>query len=61
MEKSHSFHSVIVPAEHVVTIECFINGGCTTRKSVIVLCVIYTQREHYQCNEGCMHSISGIK
>ena len=32
MEKSYSFHSVIALANHIVTIECFINGGCTTRK-----------------------------
>ena len=43
MEKKYSFHSVIIPANHVVTIECFIiNEGCTTRKPVILLCVIYT-------------------
>ena len=41
MGKSYSFHSVIVPA-HIVTIKCFINKGCTTRKPVILLCVIYT-------------------
>ena len=29
MEKSYSFHSVIVPANQVVTIECFTNEGCT--------------------------------
>ena len=41
MEKSYSFHSVIVPANHVVTIERFINEGCTKRKLVILLCVLY--------------------
>ena len=43
-EKRHgeelSFHSVIFPGNHIVTIECFINEGCTTRKPVILLCVI---------------------
>ena len=42
MENSYSFQSVIVPANHVVTIECFINEGCTTRKPMILFCVIYT-------------------
>ena len=42
MEKSYSFHSIIVPTNPVVTIECFINQGCTTREPVIILCVIYT-------------------
>ena len=28
------------PVNHVVTVECFINDGCTTRKPVILLCVI---------------------
>ena len=49
MEKSNSFHSVIVPANHIDTIECFINEGKkkqetrnkATRKQVILLCVIY--------------------
>ena len=36
MEKSYSFHSVTVPANHI-SIECFINKGCTTRKPAIVL------------------------
>ena len=31
IEKSYSFHSVIVPANHVVTFECVINEGCTTK------------------------------
>ena len=44
MKKSYCFHSVIVPANHIVTIiiECFINEGCTTRKPVILFCVVYT-------------------
>ena len=42
MEKTYSFHSVIIPANHVVTIECFINEGCTTEKAVIFLCVLYS-------------------
>ena len=40
IEKCYSFHSVIVPANHIVTIECFINECCTTRKLVILLCAI---------------------
>ena len=28
MEKTYSFHLVIVPANHVTT-ECFIDEGCT--------------------------------
>ena len=42
MENSDSFHSVIVPVNHVVTIECFMNEGCITRKRVIYLRVIYS-------------------
>ena len=42
MEKSYSFHSVIVTTTHVVTTECFTNEGCTTRKPVILPCVVYT-------------------
>ena len=36
MEKSYSFHS-----NHIVTIEYFVIEGCTTRKPVILLCIIY--------------------
>ena len=36
MEKSYSFHSVIIPASHIVTVECFINEGCTTK--IIATC-----------------------
>ena len=42
MEKSYSFRSIIVPANHDVTVKCFVNKGCTTRKPVILLCVVYT-------------------
>ena len=41
MEKTYSFHSDIVPANHVVTIECFRNEGYTTGVSMI-LCVLYS-------------------
>ena len=41
LEKSYSYHSVIVPANHVVTTECFINEGCATWKPVLLLCLIY--------------------
>ena len=40
IEKSFSLHSVIVPANHAVTFEYFINEGSTTKKPVILLCVI---------------------
>ena len=42
MEKNDSFHSAIVPANHIVTIECFKKERSTRRKPVILLCVIYT-------------------
>ena len=40
MGKSYSFHPVNVPANHVVTIEFFINEGCTTTKQWF-FCVLY--------------------
>ena len=40
MEKSYSFHSVNFPVNHVITIECFVNESCTSRETVILLCVI---------------------
>ena len=33
MEKCYFFHSHIVPANGVVSIECFINEGCTTKRA----------------------------
>ena len=42
IEKSYSFYSAIVPVNYVFTIECFINKSCTTRKPMILPCVIYT-------------------
>ena len=34
IKKSYSFHSVIVPANHLVIVRCFINKGCTVTKLV---------------------------
>ena len=48
MEKSFFLHSVIVPANHAVTFEYFINEGGTTKKPVILLCVIQGLRLTFQ-------------
>ena len=48
MEKSFSLHSVIVPTNHAVTFEYFINEGGTTRKPVILLCAIQGSRLTFQ-------------
>ena len=47
MEKTYFFHSVIVPANNIVTVECFINEGYTTRRPVILLCVIEVVVQFY--------------
>ena len=53
IKKSYSFHSVIVPANHLVIVRCFINKGCTVTELVFFSVLFIPIAEDQQFNEGC--------